>query len=743
MLAWAALVGNGVISLLVSLQIWADASSWQERILSDLESRGIGIEQELETIQETLALVADAQRHLTARPIPPKERREIQGLYLYNGELLKPVIPVDEHPSMTIKMLSQLSRAHQVSRYFVTRGAEVILSRPPSDTEPIATYVAAMERIAAAETKVYKNQSHEFCSTALPAQVVDDNPAILCGVQIRESNGKLPGGWAFAVVPLDRLWGYLLPLRGVPNEVVLLGSGGQAYISSGDPTGSPPQESGQLHSLAAASHKSEFSFQGNKFHVLGLPTGDMYLLDVMSSSQWMRQLFWRNIEVISIAIFVALASFYGTRALYRSVFHPAMQLDGMLHEALARLEATFNFMSDGFCLLETDGKIIAINERFSEHLILDNNAIGPGADFLDVIRTNPTVAGSADYLKQAVERAREFGEATTCYLSPVKNVWFEMRISPVMGQNTLGVLLTDVTDRKQAEQNMELALRESGERLRKLNETKEQLVEAEKQAALTTLVAGIAHEVNTPIGVSVTGISTLRGLLDTLSKKFESNQLTKEDFTRLLSRSRDASNLIEENITRARQLMQSFKQVAVEHHVDEIRAIDLKSTMEDILRSLRAEINRGKHTARVSCPDGLTVKLAPSDLWHVISNLVMNSLLHGFEGKQNGLIDIRCDITGDQFRITYSDDGSGMTSDVARQAFNPFYTTKRGQGGSGLGLSIIHGIVTKSMVGTIKLTTYPGGGVRFTLAIPQDVEAARQKVAKVSLPDDESEEFAL
>ncbi|MBL0041753.1 MAG: PAS domain-containing protein [Xanthomonadales bacterium] len=255
--------------------------------------------------------------------------------------------------------------------------------------------------------------------------------------------------------------------------------------------------------------------------------------------------------------------------------------------------------------------------------------------------------------------------------------------------------------------------------LDELRLAQKQLVESEKMAALGALVAGVAHEINTPLGIGVTAASHL----ETESKRVQvlvaEGALKRSDLDMYLGTAADSSELILRNLKRADHLVKSFKQVAVDQSSEQRRVIELAEYLDEILTSLHPRLKRTQHEVVVDCDPAIRVNTYPGALYQVIVNLVINSLVHGFEGIEQGRVQIAVRAEAGQIELDYRDDGRGMDESVRTRIFEPFFTTKRGQGGSGLGMHIVYNLVTQMLGGTVSCDSTPGNGVRFLVRFPQ------------------------
>ncbi|HET7845222.1 MAG TPA: ATP-binding protein, partial [Xanthomonadales bacterium] len=259
--------------------------------------------------------------------------------------------------------------------------------------------------------------------------------------------------------------------------------------------------------------------------------------------------------------------------------------------------------------------------------------------------------------------------------------------------------------------------------IEQLRDAQAQLVESEKMAALGGLVAGVAHEINTPLGVGVTASSHLDAEARRLGVLIDNGQLKRSDLDAFQRMARESTQLILRNLQRADKLVKSFKQVAVDQSSEQLRTIDLKQYLDEILTSLHPALKKTRHEVVVECPAGLSFETYPGAIYQIVVNLVMNSLTHGFDGVDSGRIRITVTPGDGVLTMVYEDDGRGMGEDTRRRVFEPFFTTRRGEGGSGLGLHIAYNLATQVLRGTITVESAPGQGVRFTVRFPVETRA--------------------
>lgn len=289
--------------------------------------------------------------------------------------------------------------------------------------------------------------------------------------------------------------------------------------------------------------------------------------------------------------------------------------------------------------------------------------------------------------------------------------------------------LVKVSDRLQGQLgavNQELAKRtaEAEEALARLRDAQEQLVQTEKLASLGALVGGVAHEINTPVGIALSCASHLSDATAEIHRLFAADDIGVDDFQRYMDTAADTARLILSNCERAAALIRSFKQVAVDRTTSERRRFDLAATIGETLDSLGPGLRQAGHTVTVSCPAGLMMDTYPGALGQVLTNLVMNSVVHGYDEGVAGRLSIRVDQPDPAtVRLVYADDGKGIPDHHRARVFDPFFTTRRGSGGTGLGLHIAHNLVRGSLGGTLTVDSAPGRGTSFTLVMPVTAEA--------------------
>ena len=329
-----------------------------------------------------------------------------------------------------------------------------------------------------------------------------------------------------------------------------------------------------------------------------------------------------------------------------------------------------------------------------------------------------------------------------------KHRWLDICRSPVHGQsdNLIGMVLVlrDVTEIKETQ----LALFKSNESLERrveertsaINDTNYKLeksilelknaqnhmVQTEKMAALGGLVAGISHEINTPIGTSVTSATSIEDSFIAVEAQYKAGELTQDHFNKFISHTREGLNILTNNLSRASELIRSFKLIAVDQTSAEWREINLKEYADEIITSLRPRLKSTNVQINWNIPDDLVIYTNPGAIYQILSNLILNSIIHGFaihqvtedERQEAAAITLNVAVNEQYLSLYYMDNGSGMDSNALTKVFDPFFTTRRGQGGSGLGMNIVFNIITSQLKGDVTVDSAPGQGIYVEMTIP-------------------------
>lgn len=263
---------------------------------------------------------------------------------------------------------------------------------------------------------------------------------------------------------------------------------------------------------------------------------------------------------------------------------------------------------------------------------------------------------------------------------------------------------------------------DNAEAYQRLQETQAQLVEREKLAALGSLVAGVAHELNTPLGNSLLIASSIEDNVQQISQKIESGPVKRSDFKNFAERCQEAVTMLLRSLNTSANLVSSFKQVAVDQASAQLRHFDLKQTTAEIIATMMNQVRHAEHQLVVDIPEKITMHSYPGPYGQVLINLLQNAMLHAFDGRKHGQMTISAQRLGnDQVQITFKDNGVGIPEDFLHRIFEPFFTTKLGHGGSGLGLNVTYNIVTSLLGGQIFVESVMGEGTTFRLELPLNV----------------------
>jgi DNA-binding LacI/PurR family transcriptional regulator/signal transduction histidine kinase len=301
------------------------------------------------------------------------------------------------------------------------------------------------------------------------------------------------------------------------------------------------------------------------------------------------------------------------------------------------------------------------------------------------------------------------------YISPINitNMLFAYDSSVILF-NLIGSFL----DKAIANAKLNNTLETLRKTLENLEQAHEQLIISEKMVALGRLVAGVAHEINTPVGVSITASSFLKDFTIKLKEKFNSGNLKRSDLIKLFDMCDETMDIMLFNLNRASHLIKSFKQISVDQSVEEKRVFNVKEYINEILLSLKPKLSRVMHNVEVDCPEDLNIYSYAGGFSQILSNFIENTILHAFNEDEKGSISVKVSYDNNILVLTYSDDGKGISKEDISKIFDPFFTTKRNFGGTGLGLNIVYNIVTQHYKGSINCESIPEKGTTFIVKIP-------------------------
>ena len=394
------------------------------------------------------------------------------------------------------------------------------------------------------------------------------------------------------------------------------------------------------------------------------------------------------------------------------------------------LQLIYDTAPIGLAFLSPDCRYLQINQRLTEicgisvedhlgHSVRD--CVPALADAVEgIVRSIMDTGEPVIGIEVAGQRADQADERFwVTYWHPLRSPAGE-----IIGVN---VAAEEVTERKRAEAALKASERElrsardaAEAALRNLQETQNFLIEAEKLAALGRMVAGVAHEINSPVGTSLTVASSLQRKTAMIASELAQGILKRSALNEFLDTSHAASSQLIANLNHAADMIQSFKQVATDRNYSNRRVFDLGDLTEQIIRSLRPGREKQSLALRVDCPSNLTMNSYPGPYGQVLTNLFLNSVTHAFPEGEEGTIGIRVQASGkENVEILFFDDGCGMSLDVRRKAFDPFFTTRRDHGCTGLGLHIVYTIVTNCLGGRVNIESEPGEGTKIGIILPR------------------------
>ncbi len=269
---------------------------------------------------------------------------------------------------------------------------------------------------------------------------------------------------------------------------------------------------------------------------------------------------------------------------------------------------------------------------------------------------------------------------------------------------------------KRANEELEDSNEELQTMVYNLKTTQDKLIESEKMASLGSLVAGVAHEINTPIGIGLTGITHFIEESSKLNNAYKNEEMTEEKFNKFLENTDELSQLIKKNLERTAQLVKSFKQVAVDQTSDIKREVNLKEYISEVLFSLNNITKKTNIDISIVSNEDIVIETYPGSISQIITNLIINSIRHGFKEKEKGIINIEITYENEKIRLIYTDSGRGIKKENLNKIFDPFFTTNREEGGTGLGLNIIYNIITTTLQGTIECNSEENKGVEFIIS---------------------------
>lgn len=406
----------------------------------------------------------------------------------------------------------------------------------------------------------------------------------------------------------------------------------------------------------------------------------------------------KNIQIGSLTIMISLETLYEN--LYGTVVFILIFQMVKTFLMSAFILAIFHFLVTRHLITMAEFATKTSVNNLDDYLVLNRKPIGDEDEISAMLKAiNETkknlkelVKTSAESVKMQLEIAqREQREAS---FNQFKNE-IEMK------------------NAKLAESNDELE-----DTISQLKSAQDKLINAEKMAALGGMVQGVAHELNTPIGLSITGASHIKNDSINLVELMAANKMKKSDLDGYLDNTVNLSQSICVSLDKAASLIRSFKLVSVEQHEEVRQAFNVQSNLSDILYSVNPSIKGKNITVVNEIEPDIVMTSYPGVFYQIYTNLINNATLHAFEGRDSGKIEISATYQDNQLDLTFKDNGNGMSEEVLKKVFEPFFTTKRARGGTGLGMNIIYNLVNDKLLGSISVSSTPGEGTTYQMKIP-------------------------
>ncbi len=406
-----------------------------------------------------------------------------------------------------------------------------------------------------------------------------------------------------------------------------------------------------------------------------------------------------------------------------------------LRQSTQQSRALFQTVPDAVILLSEEGTIESMNPA-AENMFryVGHEVIGRNVDIFVPSALREKYAGTAaDFLRDEV--GRFIGNMFEATARRRNDEDFPVEIAIAMieaeGATTFAGVVRDISERKKQEEllrrlNSNLA-EEVKERTRindslqqtleELRTTQEHLIQSEKMASLGGMVAGVAHEINTPLGVGITASSVLATHTRQFLAKIDKGDVPESAYTQYAMIASESVKMLEANLQRAAELVKSFKQIAVDQTSRQKRRFCVKELIDETLMSLQPKLKRCRLKIETEYEDFFVIGHAGS-FTQIMTNFIMNSIFHAYEDGEEGTLRICSHLEGNSLVLIYSDDGKGMDEEQQKKIFEPFFTTKRGAGGTGLGMHIVYNLVHQEAGGAIQVRSAPGEGTEFTVRLP-------------------------
>ena len=461
-------------------------------------------------------------------------------------------------------------------------------------------------------------------------------------------------------------------------------------------------------------------------------------------------------HTLTILNYILMLPIFGMMFYIHYLFKQSQSLIEAAHQSNTKLTQLFNTTPDPILFMDTAGNIVRANTKavdyfgFSESQLLQINIkYLIGENFMNPILDN---LANQVKLENLLEGPINEGHPIKIKRSNNQLSSVQVQLSHWQDQEEF-LLIASIRDVSKELKDRE-KLRESSQKLaasmQKLQHLTHHLAESEKMAALGTLVAGVSHEINTPLGVSLTAITHMADQTQDLKSDFFEDNLTYEQLEEYLNSQQETAELVTRNLQQAASLINNFKQIAIDQTQSELREFKLCAYIYDAIASLKPSFKHKSIQTHVDCVSDTLMQSYPGALSQIINNLMMNAVNHAFQGQNDNVITLQTlvDAQLNQVILRMSDNGCGMNAEVQKHIFEPFYTTARTTGGSGLGLNIVYNLVTQLLQGDIRVESQPNHGTDVFITLPlkidkkentdsKDVLSSTEQYQKINVHDEQ------
>ncbi|WP_130536623.1 PAS domain-containing sensor histidine kinase [Thiomicrorhabdus indica] len=447
---------------------------------------------------------------------------------------------------------------------------------------------------------------------------------------------------------------------------------------------------------------------------------------------------------LSVLNYILMLPIVGMMFYILYMFKKSQSLIEQAHQSNTKLTQLFNTTPDPTLFIDVTGNIVRINNKaldyfgFSKQQLLQMNIkYLLGDNFIRPILDN--LSNSMDP-KDLPDGLINEGHPIKIKLANEQTSSVQVQLSCWQDHEDILIIasIRDVSKELEDREKLRESSRELAASMQKLQHITHHLAESEKMAALGTLVAGVSHEINTPLGVSLTAITHMSDQLQNTKSDFVNDNLTFEQLEEHLNGQLETAQLITRNLEQAANLINNFKQVAIDQTQTEFREFQLCAYIDDTLTSLKPSFKHKSIQVRFDCDSDTAMLSYPGALSQIINNLVMNAVNHAFESHSTNVITLQTlvDLPQNQVILRISDNGCGMSAEVQKHIFEPFYTTARSNGGSGLGLNIVYNLVTQLLQGDIRVESEPDHGTDVFIILPQKIEKRQNTDSQDALLSD-------